>query len=138
MTRFIPILLESKFLWLIARILLSVVFISGGLAKIIDFDSGLTEMRHAGLEPALFFNLLTAGTLIGASVLILLDKYIWLASGALAIFLALTIIIVHHFWSLPPEKAKLALFFALEHVSLIGGLIATAIASHLHQHLRRW
>ncbi|WP_277403841.1 hypothetical protein [Achromobacter xylosoxidans] len=45
-------------------------------------------------------------------------------------FLALTIVIVHAFWRLPEAQAKLALFFALEHVSVIGGLLCAAIASH--------
>lgn len=113
MTHLLSTLLESPFLWLLARILLSVVFLSGGLAKLIDFEGGLAEMRHAGLEPAVLFNLLTIITLLSASILILCDKFMWLATGALAAFLFLTILIVHNFWSLPPEKAKLSLFFCI-------------------------
>ncbi|MGV8202782.1 multidrug efflux RND transporter inhibitory subunit MexG, partial [Pseudomonas aeruginosa] len=49
----------------------------------------------------------------------------------------LTILIVHPFWSKTGVEAKLAMFFALEHIAVIGGLIATAIASAQRQRLRQ-
>ena len=58
-------------------------------------------------------------------------------AGALAVFLLLTILIVHTFWSKTGVEAKLAMFFALEHIAVIGGLIATAIASAQRQRLRQ-
>ena len=60
---------------------------------------------------------------------------VWLGAGALSVFLLLTIAIVHRFWSLPEPRATLSLYFALEHVSIIGGLLAAAIASHLRRQL---
>jgi len=123
--------LESRWLWLIARLLLVVVFVSSGLAKLLAFDGGVAEMRAAGLEPASLFNIAVAVTLLGGSALILIDRHLWLGAGALAVFLLLTILIVHSFWNLPPAQAQTALFFALEHISIIGGLLAAAIASRL-------
>lgn len=134
--------LESKWLWLLARVLMVVVFALAGVAKLLDFDGGLAEMRQAGLEPAWIYNIVVATGLLVASLLILLDRWMWLAAGGLAIFLGLTIVVVHHFWSLPLPQAKLSMFFALEHLSLIGGLLAIAIASHTRRSwltsLERW
>lgn len=90
----------------------------------------MAEMRAAGLEPARFFNIAVAVLMLAGSALILADRAVWLAAAALSVFLALTIVIVHAFWRLPEAQAKLALFFALEHVSVIGGLLCAAIASH--------
>jgi len=135
MQRLIQSTLESNGLWWLARLCLVVVFVSSGLAKLIDIDGGMSEMRAAGLEPALLFNLVVAVTLLSGALLILLDRLVWLGAGALAVFLALTIIVVHTFWNLPEPEATVSMFFALEHVSLIGGLIATAIASYLRQQL---
>jgi len=135
MQRLIQSTLESNGLWWLARLCLVVVFVSSGLAKLIDIDGGMSEMRAAGLEPALLFNLVVAVTLLSGALLILLDRLVWLGAGALAVFLALTIIVVHTFWNLPESEATVSMFFALEHASLIGGLIATAIASHLRQQL---
>lgn len=123
--------LQSKWLWLVARLLLIVVFVSSGLAKLLAFEDGLAEMRQAGLEPAWFFNVAVAVTLLAGSVLILFDKHTWLAAGTLAVFLLLTILIVHRFWDLPEGRAQIALYFALEHISIVGGLLMAAIASSL-------
>ncbi|AZV92331.1 DoxX family protein [Bordetella sp. J329] len=135
MRNFVDNALDSKWLWLLARILLIVVFLSSGLAKLIDFQGGLAEMRAAGLEPALFFNIATAVLLLGGSLLIVLDRALWLGAGALAVFMVLAVVIVHRFWALPEAQAQVALFWVLEHTSVVGGLIATAIASRLRQRL---
>ncbi|MFU1998077.1 DoxX family protein [Bordetella avium] len=127
--------LDSRWLWIGARVLLAVVFLSSGLAKLLDFQGGLAEMRAAGLEPDWLFNIATIAVLLGGSVLLVLDRVLWLGTGALAVFLLLTILVVHHFWALPEAQARTAMFWALEHVSLIGGLVAAAIASHLRRQL---
>lgn len=130
-------MLESKTLWLIARLLLCVVFVSSGLAKLIDFNCGVAEMAQAGLEPAAFYNVVVALTLLGGSVLLLTGHFVWLGAGVLGVFLFLTILVVHRFWALPEQQAKIALFWALEHISVIGGLMAAAIAGHFHSLLDR-
>lgn len=127
--------LDSRWLWIGARILLAVVFLSSGLAKLLDFQGGLAEMRAAGLEPDWLFNIATIAVLLGGSVLLLLDRALWLGAGALAVFLLLTILVVHHFWALLEPQARPAMFWALEHISLIGGLVAAAIASRLRRQL---
>lgn len=127
--------LDSRWLWIGARVLLAVVFLSSGLAKLLDFQGGLAEMRAAGLEPDWLFNIATIAVLLGGSVLLLLDRALWLGAGALAMFLMLTILVVHRFWALPEPQALAAMFWALEHISLIGGLVAAAIASRLRRQL---
>ncbi|MFC0225480.1 DoxX family protein [Serratia aquatilis] len=136
MGNFIGTTLDSRWLWLSARLLLSVVFLSSGLAKLIDFEAGLNEMRAAGLQPYWLFNIATILILLTGSVLLLLDRALWLGAGALSLFLASTILIVHRFWALPQPDAQLALLWALEHTSMIGGLIAVAIASRLRKRLK--
>lgn len=133
MRQLVETTLESQWLWTLARVCLTVVFVASGLAKLFDFEASLAEMRAAGLEPAVFFNIATAITLLLASALILLDRAVWLGAGALSVFLILTILIVHTFWNKSGTEAQLALYFALEHISVIGGLIVAAIASHLRQ-----
>lgn len=127
--------LDSRWLWIVARILLAVVFLSSGLAKLLDFQGGLAEMRAAGLEPDWLFNMATIAVLLGGSVLLLLDRALALGIGALAVFLVLTILVVHRFWALPQPQAQAAMFWALEHISLVGGLVAAAIASRLRRRL---
>jgi len=125
----IDVFLKNGWTWLAARVLLSVVFLSSGLAKLLDFQGGMSEMQQAGLEPEWLFNLATIVTLLGGSVLLLIDKAVWFATGILSGFLLLSIIIVHHFWSLPEGQMMPSLYVALEHLSVIGGLLAVSIAS---------
>ncbi|ABE31808.1 doxX-like family protein [Paraburkholderia xenovorans LB400] len=136
MRNIVDSILGSRWLWLVARVLLAVVFLSSGLAKLIDFEGGLAEMRGAGLSPEGLFNIATIVTMLGGSALLLLDRLLWVGAGALGFFLFLTIVVVHRFWALPEAEAMPALYVALEHISLIGGLIAASIAGHLHKRLR--
>lgn len=95
MQRFINTALDSYWLWLLARLCLMVIFISSGLAKLFDIEGSLAEMRAAGLHPAWLFNLASAAVLLTGSVLILLNRWVWLGAGMLSVFLILTIAIVH-------------------------------------------
>lgn len=126
-------ILRSNTLWIIARILLVTIFLSSGLAKLIDFQGGLQEMAAANLHPPILFNILSIITLLTGAILILLNRLVWLAAGMLSVFMFLTILIVHTFWNAPTEGFEIALFFALEHLTVIGGLIITAIASELRK-----
>lgn len=128
MPRMITALLDSRVLWFLARLLLAVVFLSSGLAKLLAWDNSVAEMQAAGLQPPVLFNLASAVVLLGGSLCLLLDRLIWLGSGALAVFMLL-FRAVHAFWTKHGAEQQLALFFALEHLSVIGGLICAAIAS---------
>lgn len=123
-------ILESQTLWIVARVLILLLFLSSGFAKVFDYENSLAEMRAAGLNPDWFFNLASAIVLFAGSILVLFDRYLWLGTGALATFLFLTIVIVHTFWNMTGDKAMLSMYFAIEHTSVIGGLITTAMASH--------
>ncbi|EEG87591.1 DoxX family protein [Proteus penneri ATCC 35198] len=80
-------ILESRALWFIARLLILVLFLSSGFAKVFDYQNSLAEMRAAGLTPDWFFNIATAIVLFSGSLLVLFDRYLWLGAGALAVFL---------------------------------------------------
>lgn len=127
--------LDSRWLWITARALLAVMFLASGLAKLLDVDGGMAEMRAVGLHPAAFFNFATVVVLLGGATLVLLDRALWLGAGGLGVFLLLTILVVHRFWALPEPQAGIALFWALEHIAVAGGLIAAAIASHSRRRL---
>ena len=127
--------LTSKTFWLAARVMLAVVFALSGAAKLADFDAGMTEMTKAGLEPAGLFNIAVAFTLLGGTLTILFDRFLWLGTALLGGFLIATIFVVHHFWRLPEPRATYAFFFALEHISLVGGLACAAVGSHCRRRM---
>lgn len=126
-------ILFSQAMWLIVRCIIALLFISSGFAKLLDVKGSFAEMRAADLHPVWFFNYASALILLVGSYFILFDRHVWLGAMILSVFLFLTIVIVHQFWSLPAESAKLALYFALEHLAVIGGLIAMAMVSVYRQ-----
>ena len=109
MLKRVELIIEHNGIWIIARILLAMVFLSSGAAKMIDFQGGMSEMRAAGLHPDWLFNIVTALLLLISSLFIILDKALWVGT--------------------------VAMFWAVEHVSLVGGLLSAAIASRSRRKL---
>jgi transmembrane protein len=111
----------------IARILLTFPFWGSGLAKLIDFQGGMAEMAMFGLNPPALFNTAVIIVQLGGAALVILNRWTWLGAGALGVFTALTIPLVHHFWALEGERGIVAFHTATEHVGMIGALVVVAI-----------
>ncbi|TAJ84582.1 DoxX family protein [Reyranella sp.] len=120
-------ILESRAFLFLARVLLTFVFWTAGLGKLIGFDANATEMETFGLYPGWLVNAAVLTLQLGGSAMIILNRGTWLAAGALAVFTVLTIPIAHPFWARTGAEAFRDLTVALEHVSLIGGLALAAI-----------
>lgn len=129
MPNFVNSLLTSRAVEYGARVLLTFPFWGSGLAKLIDFQGGVAEMAHFGLEPAALYNIATVVVQLTGSALIIANWMTWLGAGALGVFTALTIPIVHAFWRLEGERGLVAFHTAAEHVGMIGALIIVSILS---------
>ena len=127
--RWVDAILSSRITEFAARVLLTFPFWSSGLAKLLDFSGGMAEMRQFGLEPAWLYNSLTIIVQLGGSALVIAGRRTWLGAGALGVFTALTIPIVHAFWRLEGERAIAAFHTAGEHVGMIGALVLVSILS---------
>jgi transmembrane protein len=135
MPTLIDTVLRSRGLALAARIVLTFPFWGSGLSKLIDFQGGVGEMAQFGLQPAAAFNVAVILVQLGGSALVIADRRAWLGAGALGVFTALTIPVVHHFWSMTQEPFRtIAFHTATEHVGMIGALVLAAILS---SHRRR-
>lgn len=124
-------LLQQRWFLVLARVLLTFPFWASGLAKLIDFSGGVAEMRELGFNPPELYNIATFTTQLIGSALIILNRWTWLAAGALGIFTFLTIPLVHNFWAKEGPAAITALHTAGEHIGMIGGLMLVAILSRI-------
>ena len=120
---------------LACRFILSIIFLSTGITGLISptgFAAGLGQM---GVPlPAVSAAGTIALTILGSLVLIFdINRLGWLAAFALAVFTAGTIPLGHAFWRFDEPQRSEELRIAIEHVSLIGGLLLAGLAS-----LRRW
>jgi uncharacterized membrane protein YphA (DoxX/SURF4 family) len=129
---FIGALLRAPAFHLLARVALTAAYWWGGLAKILDFPAALAEAAHFGLEPA---PLVVIGTIIielGASLLLIAGRLVWLAAGALGVFTVIATLIAHAFWTIDdPVQHFQALNAFLEHLGLIGGLALAAVLAEV-------
>ena len=122
-------LLDQGWFAVFARIVLTFAFWGSGLAKLINFQEGVAEMAMFNLPNPVLMNILTIVTQLGGSLLIILNRWTWLGAGALAVFTALTIPLVHKFWALPEPDSIKAFHTAGEHVTVIGALMLVSILS---------
>lgn len=112
----------------IARVALTFPFWTSGVSKLIDFQAGVAEMAHFGLEPAALFNVATVVVQLAGSLFVIVGRQVWLGAGALGVFTGLTVLLVHHFWTITEEPFRtIALHTATEHIGIIGGLLTIAI-----------
>ena len=120
---------SNGFLFL-ARLLLTFVFWSDALLQLRDFRGTSAAMERLRLRPGWAFNWATMFFKLVASFMIVFERDSWLASFALSAFVLMTIPIAHAFWAKTGEQAFHARNFAMEHVSLIGGLMLAAALAH--------
>lgn len=131
-------ILSVPFVQLLARILLTMTFWLSGIVKLFDFPAAIAEMTANNLPaPALFAALTIAVQLIGSALIIWGGSLVWLGAGALGVFTLMTIPVSHAFWRTEGMEAIIKMHVAVEHMSVIGGLIIVAILHAVVPHLRR-
>ena len=128
MPRAIAAILDSSAGWFVARLVLTFVFWGAGIGHIVDFQASVAELKELRLEPAPLLNVVLVATLLLGSILILLDRWLWLGAGILSGFLVVAIVLAHNFWTMVEPARTMHFRVATEHVSLIGGFMALAIA----------
>ncbi|MBL0901462.1 MAG: DoxX family protein [Reyranella sp.] len=136
MPRVIANILDSGACWFVARLVLTFVFWGAALGKIADFPGSVAELAALRIEPAKPMAVLLIVTLLVGSLTILLDRWLWLGCGILSGFLVVAIVLAHPFWTMQDPDRTLHFRVAVEHISLIGGFMALAIAGRLRD-LRR-
>jgi transmembrane protein len=112
-----------------ARFAVAVPFLISGVAKILDFQGSIAEVRGlTGLEPAALFAVLVILTQLGGSVLLIAGgRFAWIGALALAGFTTIATLSAHAFWLKPEAEQFLQRNIFFEHVSIVGGLVLLAI-----------
>jgi transmembrane protein len=123
-------LMDAGWFAVLARVLVTFPYWSSGISKTVDFRGGVAEMALYGLHPPLVFNIAVIVCMLVGSALVIANRAAWVGAGALGVFTALTIPVVHDFWTMSGKEAQTELFFVVEHIGLIGGLMLAALLSH--------
>lgn len=112
---------------LFARFCVALPFLAAGLIKLFDWDAGVAEMARTGLHPAAAFNAAALITELGGSVLVILNRRIWLGAGALGIFTVLSTFLAHRFWDLSGPERTMQFNSFLEHVTIAAAFILVVV-----------
>jgi transmembrane protein len=115
---------------LMARLALAAPFLISGIAKLMDFRAAVNEVAALGLQPAGLVAASIIVTQLGGSALFMTRRFCWLGAGVLAGFTVLATLLAHPFWTFDgPDRGRQAATF-FEHVAIVGGFAAAAIAAH--------
>jgi uncharacterized membrane protein YphA (DoxX/SURF4 family) len=111
----------------IALLGLCAAYLQGGIIKATDFSGAIAEMNHFGLAPAVPIAIAVIVLELGASVMILIGFYRWLAALAFGGFTLMATLVALRFWELPPGQERfMAANAFFEHLGLVGGFLLVA------------
>ncbi|MFC5422852.1 DoxX family protein [Bosea eneae] len=114
-----------------ARVMLTLPYWVAGILKLLDFAGTEATMARVGLYPTSIFAALTILVEIGASLLVILNRWTWAAAGALGVFTVWATFLAHRFWDFAEPQRGEQLNTFLEHASLASGFILVAAVSIL-------
>jgi putative oxidoreductase len=109
---------------LIARLLMALMFLLGGISKFTGLDGTAGYIASVGL-PAPQLLAVGAGLVevIGAVLLIVGWQARW-AALALAGFTLLATVLFHNYWAMPAEQQMMQQLMFMKNLSAVGGLLA--------------
>jgi uncharacterized membrane protein YphA (DoxX/SURF4 family) len=127
---FISALLRAPSLRLVARIALTCAFWWGAFTKLTDFPGAIAEAQHFSLEPAAVVVVATIIVQLGGSLLLIFDRWAWLAAGALGVFTLFATLLAHDFWNVADAMQGFQVRNSfLELIGVIAGLFLAGALS---------
>lgn len=120
-------ILEWPWTWPLARFALVVTFLVSGISKAANFSEGVAEMAEAGLPVPAAMALLGIFVELTGSMLVLINRWVWLGAGMLGVFTAIGAVTAHAFWKVSGPERKQALAVFLMHCGLIGAFVLDAL-----------
>ena len=108
----------------VARVLLSLLFLFSALNKIFDWSSNAQYMAYKGMPMVPLFLLAAIIIELGGSLSLVLGYRARYGAGALIIFTVVASVIFHNFWAIEdPQQHLFQLTFFMKNISIIGGLL---------------
>jgi uncharacterized membrane protein YphA (DoxX/SURF4 family) len=112
---------------LIARVMLSLVFLLSGIDKLLHWPAGLAEIEAMGLPFAPWMLTATVITQIAGGLSVALGAFARLGALALAGFTVAATILAHGFWNATSAEWQHQFTTTMEHVAIVGGFLAIIV-----------
>ncbi|HEY2000232.1 DoxX family protein [Paraburkholderia sp.] len=112
---------------LVARILLMVLFIIFGWAKLTGFSGTVAYMAQTGAPAPTLSAIIAVVMEFGAGIALLVGFYTRPLAVLLALYTLGTAIIGHHFWNMTGMEQYINMINFYKNVSIMGGLLLLAV-----------
>jgi len=111
---------------LVGRILLGLIFVLSGFAKISGFDGTAGYIASKGLPLPQVLAALTIVVELGGGLALMAGLYTRQAVVALAGFSLLTAIVFHNFWAAPQAEQLMQQINFMKNLAIAGGMLVVA------------
>jgi putative oxidoreductase len=119
-----PIEALQRFGTLVARLLISQIFIISGFMKIVDWSGTEDQMASRGMVGIPFFHVAALLVELGAGLSLLLGYQTRLGALVLFLFLIPVTLTFHNFWTYPdPKEQQVNMIMFMHNLTLMGGLL---------------
>ncbi len=112
---------------LAARLLLSAVFLTSGLGKLLDPEGAASSMSSKGLPAAGILLAAAVALEIGGGLSLLAGFRARAGAAALVVFLVPATLLFHDFWALEGMDRRVQMVQFLKNLAILGGLIQTMV-----------
>jgi putative oxidoreductase len=117
----------ERWLTLLGRILLSLIFILSGLGKIGDWSGTAGSMAAKGMVAVPFFLTMAILFELGGGLTVLLGFKARLGAWALVFYLIPVSLIFHNFWAFTGAEQRMQVINFLKNHAIMGGLLLVAL-----------
>jgi uncharacterized membrane protein YphA (DoxX/SURF4 family) len=125
----ISTIMRWPLLWHAARLALVSAYILGGFAKLLDFAGAVAEQEQFGLYPGWLWAAAAIVVELGGSLLVVLNRLVWLGAGGLGVLTFVAMLTANAFWTMEGQERFMATNAFFEHLGLIAGLVIVSIVS---------
>lgn len=121
--------MEQKWMLLLGRLLMSVIFIGSGLQKLRIFSGVAEDMANRHIPLAAVALAITLIIEIGGGLMVLTGFGARYAALIIFLWLIPVTLVYHHFWGIPEAAKEMQQVNFLKNVAIMGGLLILAYAS---------
>ena len=112
---------------LAGRILLGLIFVISGAAKIAGYSGTAGYMESHGLPLVQVLLPLTILIELGGGLMLVLGWNARLAAAVLFLFIVPTTLVFHNFWAVPADQMQNQLNNFLKNIAIMGGLLYVVV-----------
>lgn len=118
-------------LWLIGRIVVFLFFLFNGYNHLARVQMMSAYAASKGVPAASFFVVVTGIQILVGGVMVLLGWYLWIGALILVLFLVPVALIMHNFWAVKDEQAKMMELVQFnKNLAIAGSLLMVAALNY--------